>query len=108
VNPRLSHEPRRLPLLAVAALSLALTGGTMVWTRGEVQRSRYALAKLADAELELRQEIESLRRQRETLGAPSRIERLALKQGLLYPPPDALVILPAPHDPHLAAAESRK
>ena len=108
MNPRLSPEPRRLPLLAVAALSLALTGGTMVWTRGEVQRSRYALAKLADAELELRQEIESLRRQRETLGAPSRIERLALKQGLLYPPPDALVILPAPHDPHLAAAESRK
>jgi cell division protein FtsL len=107
VNARLSHETHRLPFLVAAALSLALTGGTMVWTRGEVQRSRYALAKLADAELRLRQEIESLRRERETLAAPSRVERLALKQGLLYPPPDALVILPAPHD-HLAAAESRK
>ena len=108
MNPRLSHETQRLPILWMVALCLALTGGAMVWARGEVQRSRYALAKLADAELELRQEIEGLRRQRETLAAPSRIERLAFKQGLLYPPPDALVILPAPHDPHLAAAESLK
>ena len=108
MNPRLSHETNRLPILVVAALSLALTGGAMVWTRGEVQRSRYALAKLADTEQKLRQEIDSLRRQSETLAAPSRIERLALKQGLLYPPADALVILPAPYDPHLAAAESRK
>jgi len=108
VNPRLSHETGRLPLLLAGALSLALAGGALVWARSEVQRSRYELARLGDAELELRQQLEGLRRERETLAATSRIERMALKIGLGYPGPEALVILPAPRDPHLAAAESRK
>jgi cell division protein FtsL len=108
VNPRLSHETRRLPLWLVGALSLAMAGGALVWARSEVQRSRYELAHLGDTELTLRQQIERLRRERETLASASRIERLALKSGLAYPTPEALVILPPPYTPRLAAAESRK
>ena len=82
-----------LPVLIGAALGVVLSGIGMVWVRSDIQGQRYRLAELQDRIQTAHDAIESLGVAREALASPSRVERLALGIGMLYPPPDAVVFV---------------
>ena len=90
MNTRL-RKNRWLAAFTGAALGLALGGGALVALRTEIRHARYSLAEIDAETRETRNQIERLRRQRQTLASPSYIRRRAREIGMEEATPQAFV-----------------